>query len=316
MVFQKKPENIMVMCSVFETVKLVEPLRFIKRETGNVSRAYIVHYITDTNPNSGSIYREFFNEVVTQVEKELGDRDRINEVIVEVFEFEPLLRALLCILRKEVKNGNNVFVNISGGTSEYAAAAVLACMMAKNDIGPKDGSSVIPEIRPFSVRNEISGWTVPAWKLRELYYVDGRPVGQASAVQDPVDLPTFTLPTPDQQLLLGLEVLSGHLNRVPRKSTSDRSMVTALKEKGLEKLIKDDRTTNDVGQREIMNYRRNFKSKWNEKGWIIKDDGRISGLTEQGTLMLRLFRPDLTDYLLMEGMQNVDRPVYNFLLHS
>lgn len=301
-----------VICSVFETVKVVEPLRYIKKETGSVSRTYIVHYVTDTNPSSGNIYREFFDEVASQVERELGDRNLINEVIVEVFEFEPLLRALLCILRKEVMDGNNVFVNISGGTSEYAAAAVLACMMAKNDVRPKDGSSIIPEIRPFSVRTEVNGWTVPVNKLRELYYVDGRPVGQASAVQDPVDLPTFTLPTPDQRLLLGLEVLSAHLNKVPRKSTSDRSMVTALKENGLEKLLKDDKVTDDVGQREIMNYRRNFKAKWDEKGWIVKDDGRITGLTEQGALMLRLFRPDLTDHLRKRGTQ-VDHPVFDFL---
>jgi hypothetical protein len=126
--------KVVVSCVVFETYKIVQPIEHLK----GAGKVYLIHWISKRNPEGGSIYRDFYSRNVEMLSKVI-DPTSIIEVIAEVYDFKKMLATILSILREERARGNEVFINISSGTSEYAAAATIASMM-------------VPGVRPFSVR--------------------------------------------------------------------------------------------------------------------------------------------------------------------
>ncbi len=106
-----------------------------------------------------------------------------------VFRFGSMLRIVNDIIKQEKQEFGefvDIYVNISSGTSEFAAAAMCASMMNKGCIA-------------FSVA--VKDHTVPFDRFLEMYSVDGHPVGDALTVHDPRMIETFNFEPPDEDLV-------------------------------------------------------------------------------------------------------------------
>jgi hypothetical protein len=260
----KISSKVVVSCVVFETYKIVQPIEHLK----GAGKVYLIHWISKRNPEGGSIYRDFYSRNVEMLSKVI-DPTSIIEVIAEVYDFKKMLATILSILREERARGNEVFINISSGTSEYAAVATIASMM-------------VPGVRPFSVRTrewQISGEE----RIREIYYEDGVPVGQSRSVYDPEDLPIFHISMPEQRLVEGLRILDSKIKA--KKSTSYASVIGDLRRTGLWREDAGERVT----QSDKMYYLRNFLEPWIANGWVERTGKRGLAITDVGRHVAEIF---------------------------
>lgn len=253
--------RVVISCVTFETVKIVQPIRDLRAE-----RVYLLHWGMGSDKKS-SIYSEFYCEVVRQL-NELGLKDEdIVERKVEVFRFKKVLAELLAVMSHEMEMENDVYVNVSAGTSEFAAAATVASMMVKG-------------VKPFTVHTKeytISGED----RIRECYSIDGKLVGQSREVREPTELPTFHLSPPPEDLVVALRILRDRKKR--GQSTKYSAMIQSIKEAGAwtydaERLTKlkdkDTRHGERALQAEKMYYSRHYIDGWIRNGWVDEKEGR------------------------------------------
>ena len=193
-----------------------------------------------------------------------------------------MLRMVLDIIQKEhaeaLENGEEceVYVNISSGGSEYAAASAIASMM-------------VPGTIPFSVGTRE--YTVDAEGIRRNYFIEDKPVGLTKSTYDPKRLPSYSIQIPEEHLVRGLRILDQR--NMARESTTSGKMVAALKAAGLwyrDTEISDVNRKSTQRQTEAVYYQRDFIWKWLEEGWIQKDDltSRYI-LTNKGHIVLETF---------------------------
>lgn len=265
----KVSKKVVVACVVFDTWKVVAPIGYLQ----DAGKVYLIHWVSEKHPDRNTVYSDFFNQIVKMLSGKVG-AENILEVKAEVYDFKRMLATTLAILGDERSKGNEVFINISSGTSEYAAAATLAAMM-------------VPGVRPFTVKTDK--WMVSDDKLlRELYYDDGVPIGQSRSVRDPEDLPIFNIQIPDRCLVVGLRLLSSHIEE--KKSTSYSSMIREFKRAGI---WRDDDLEKKVDQSDKMYYLRNFMDHWLVNGWVVKVGKRQMALTDMGRHVIEMFYTDL-----------------------
>ncbi|OPX59371.1 MAG: hypothetical protein A4E29_01320 [Methanomassiliicoccales archaeon PtaB.Bin134] len=257
--------KVVVACVVFDTYKIVQPIEYLK----SAGKVYLIHWTSKRNPKGSSVYMDFYSRNVEMLSDVVGPSNII-EIRAEVYDFKKMLATILSILSEERSQGNEVFINISSGTSEYAAAATLASMM-------------VPGVRPFTVRTkewQISGEDL----LRKLYYQDGVPIGQSRSVYDPEDLPIFHIPMPDRHLVEGLRILDSRIKE--KKSSSYTSMIGDLRRAGL---WRNGNHEERVTQSDKMYYLRNFLEPWIASGWIEKAGKRSLFITEVGRHVAEMF---------------------------
>ncbi len=256
--------RVVVACVVFETCKIVQPIEYLR----GAGRVYLIHWISKRNPEGSSVYKDFYTRNVELLSEIVG-RSNIIEVTAEVYDFKKMLATILSILSKEKENGNEVFINISSGPSEFAAAATIASMM-------------VPGVRPFSVRTrewQISGDD----RIRELYYENGVPIGQSRSVYDPEDLPIFHIAMPNKRLVEGLRILDSKIEG--KKSTSYASVISELRRAGLWR----DGTETKVTQSDKMFYLRNYLDPWIANGWVERTGKRGLTITDAGRHVTEMF---------------------------
>lgn len=272
-----RKKRIMVACVTFETSKVVEPALYYE-----INKIHIVHYVRDPNSDSGRVYNSFFERVVELLNERSPLPVDVSEHIEKVSDFSAMLRTVLSIIQDEnsTEDGCEIYVNISSGSPEFAAAAAIASMM-------------VPGTIPFSVGTRE--YTVPVERIPDVYYVDGKPVGLTSATYEPRTLPSYVIEMPEEHLVRGLRILSER-NDVGDSVTSGK-MVAALKDAGLwyrdterdrEREIKSNQR-----QTEAVYYQRDFIAKWVRNGWAKKDErrGRYV-LTDEGRNIIRTFYID------------------------
>ena len=271
-----RKKRIMVACVTFETSKVVEPALYYE-----INKAHIIHYVKDPDSESGKIYDSFRRRVCERLESESPREVEIVEHNERVSDFSVMLRTVLSIIQMENsgEEGCEIYVNISSGSPEYAAAATVASMM-------------VPGTIPFSVNTKE--YTVSTDRIRDVYFVDDQPVGMTKTTYPPRTMPIYTINIPEEHLVRGLRIL-GHRNEAKLSVTSGR-MVEALKEAGLwyrdTESDDPDRKANQR-QTEAVYYQRDFISKWLKNGWIVKDDLRNRYvLTESGTTVIGTFYTD------------------------
>ncbi|MHC1709396.1 MAG: DUF6293 family protein [Methanomassiliicoccales archaeon] len=268
----KVSTKVVVACVVFETYKIVQPIQYLK----GAGKVYLIHWVSKRNPEGGSVYKDFFSRNVDMLGDIVGPSNII-EIAAEVYDFKKMLATILSILREERAEGNEVFINISSGPSEYAAAATIASMM-------------VPGVRPFSVRTrewQISGEE----RIRELYYEDGVPVGQSRSVYDPEDLPIFHIAMPEQRLVEGLRILDSKIKA--KKSTSYASVINDLRTVGLWREGPGPKVT----QGDKMYYLRNFLEPWIANGWVERVGKRGLTITDAGRHVAEMFYLPLPEKL-------------------
>ena len=256
-------ERVAVACVTFETVMVTKPIISM----GSVDRVYLVHYDKPDADGERQVYREFYEEVVhlLQVGMECGQIEHVN---VPVYNFQEVLGALLEVLTAERAEDNDVYINVSAGSTEFSAAAILAAMMVKG-------------VTPFTVSTKE--WTV---KDPEIYYREGRPVGLSMDVWPPRPLPYFHIERPPDDLVRGLKVLGER--KMKNHSTTYVSMIGALKDAGCWERGEVE-GVKDQTQSEKMYYARHYIEEWVARGWVGKDRrGRLE-LTDDGVTVTRVF---------------------------
>lgn len=262
-----KRDRVVIACVTFDVAKIVDPAIHYE-----ATRIHLVHF-------GQGLYREFFNEVCDRLSKELPKAE-IVEHEVEVYNFNKMLNTVLTVISTEKKRTEgmvDIYVNVSAGTSEYSAAALMASMMA-------DG------VMPFNV--PTSEFQVSEDRIKDVYYNDGRPIGMAKKVKDPVMISTYTVDRPDEKQVLGLAILNDHLTR--RSAVSAASVIPDLAEKGLIN-VSYVAGTNKPDQNTVMNYQRNFMDQWIKNGWVERTSRRTIRLTSNGRMVLDVF---LDSYLI------------------
>jgi hypothetical protein len=274
--------RVVICCVTFETVKVVNPIKDLRAE-----KVHILHWDGGDQAKKATVYADFYQEVVDQLHA-LGLEDAsIVEKRVKVYRFKDVLRSLISIMSEERRNGNDVYINVSAGTTEFAAAATLASMMVEG-------------VKPFTVHARaytISGEE----RIREVFSVDGKLVGQTKAVAEPVELPTFQIDLPPRDLVLALrEFRKRKENKQPTRYTA---LIKAIKdagawtyEPGQTGSVKDSdaRGGDRVVQAEKMYYSRHYIDGWIKNGWVDGRSGRGRELeiTESGRNVTDIFYLD------------------------
>lgn len=253
--------RVVITCVTFETVKVVKPIRELRAE-----RVYILHYDSGAK-NKPNVYSEFYHEVVRQLrEFGLGDEDII-ERNVKVFRFKDMMSELVAIMAREREDGNEVYVNVSAGSTEFAAASTVAAMMVKG-------------VKPFTVHSRK--YTVSGDEnVRRTYSIDGKLVGQCCVAAEPVELPTFHIDPPPRDLVIALREL--RKLKETKRPTKYSTMIQAIKdaeawtydpEKEAKFKAADPRRGEKIMQAEKMYYSRHYIDGWIRRGWVDGKAGR------------------------------------------
>jgi len=262
-----RKERVVISCVTFETFKIFDPVVYYA-----ATRVHLIHY-TDPSDERNRTYTEFYDQVRKMIKKSMP-KTEIVEHEATVFDFTIMLRTVLNILRAE--ENSDVFVNISAGTSEYTAAAVIASMMN-------------PETVPFTVSTKE--YSIPDEEIRKIYYSDGVPVGLTSATREPKALPHYRIDVPEEHLVTGLRMLE---EMSAEGLTSGTVIIDALKESGV--WYRKERSSESENERkryDAVCYQRDFVDKWKDKGWIEKDRKTKKYLaTETGKVVLDTFYVD------------------------
>lgn len=263
-------ENVaMIACVTFETAKVVEPLRFF-----GTRRIHIIHYVKDDRPEN-LIYREFYNEVCSQI-GEIGGVE-IVEHNVKVYDYQAMLSVIIHILNNE--SSELVRVNISSGTSEYSAAAMMA-------------ASMYPHAMAFTVGTRE--YTTKPEDLRRLYSNEGRLTGLTKTVYGPKPIETFSILSPDIEMVRCLKIVDTvNIGRLP---SSAPQMIKRLKAADIWSYTDEPGKRTPIGQRETMYYNRHYIKTLTEKGWIRKDTIKSRHIvTAEGKAVLNVFAHVLLD---------------------
>jgi len=270
-----KRKRIMISCVTFETIKITEPVKFY-----DINKIHLIHFVKDPESDKGMIYQEFYDQVCKIIKKESNGKVEIEEHADNVNQFLPMLKLVMKIIEKESRSDEpiDMYVNISAGTSEYTAAAVIASMMN-------------PEVIPFSVSTDL--YTVKNNKIRDLYYADGAPVGLTESINEPSIVPKYNISMPDRNLVLGLRILKELSDT--KNSVKGPEVIRILKEKGLWRMYskgakKDSRDSPEAEKSDSVHYHRDYVSKWLSNGWIEKNNfNKRYDLTQEGLWIVDTF---------------------------
>lgn len=296
-----KVDLVMVACVAKEVTMIVQPAIFYR-----VSRIHILNFVLRKNRDEAEvkrarIYEDVRDEVVSRL------REEGMEVVIHdtspTYMFSEMMREVFGILKEEKARKSTVFVNISGGTSEYAAAAAIASNMFDNT-----------QLFSVGVKNSVES----ADELRASITRSGRIVGTTEDVWDPFSIEGFKIEPPDPDLLEALSVFSA----VPIERRTNTRVVRELIERGIWKGLDEHSsrerrvegtslevydeakrrpTDSDLYHRrknsENVRYQKMFVDKWKAKGWIEQDSrygSRKYDLTEEGRMLLRIFRNEFS----------------------
>ncbi len=265
----------MVACVTFETSKVVEPALFYE-----INKIHIIHYVKDPASDAGRLYASFCDRVCERLKAESPRPIEIEMHNASVNDFSVMLRTVVSIIHAERKAEEDceIFVNVSSGSPDYSAASAIASMM-------------VPGTIPFSVNTKE--YTVSPDMIRDVYYVDGLPVGLTKSTYPPRTMPVYAISIPEEHLVRGLRIL--HERNSAKQSVTSGRMVQALKDAGLwyrDTEGNPDRKSNQR-QTEAVYYQRDFIAKWMKNGWIQKDElrGRYV-LTVDGQTVISTFYTD------------------------
>lgn len=268
-----KRARIMVSCVVTEVSAVVDPVKFYETD-----KVYLIHYIREKDNPRLAIYQEFYDEVVRRI-GEVRPTAEIVEVSEPVYYYHDMLRAVLGIYdrEKEATGGNmDLYVNLTTGRAEYAAAAMMASML-HNDIVA------------FTVRAEEKMLTPEEY--RKVFYDGDRPVGQYRTVKYPTRVQTFDPSILDGDYLDYLVAID-EVNEKTRKPLI-RDYIDKLESEGLWDYVPDQKKTKTPDeQKKRMQFNRCVTGPLIEKGFINPAKGTRGRfeLTDAGKAALRVLK--------------------------
>jgi hypothetical protein len=249
--------RIVISCVSFETVKVLDPIFYYKAD-----KAYLI-YSSDTEP-----YVDFYNEVSSKLNKK---RIPFEPVKIYYSDFDVVLKNVRRIIKKENEAGNHVYVNLGAGPQIYSSAAMIASMM----------EGAIPFYAP------TKDFTVDKQDIKDVFYIDDKPVGNTKTVDDPKEIPLFKIQPPDPDLVKALSIWKEVTEKIKIRPTKD--VILELYKNGmLDKIWEDDRELKQ-SQSALMRYRRKYLERFEGKKWIEKKDRGEYIITEEGKRILDVF---------------------------
>ena len=232
-----------ISCTTMETVRVSDPALFYEAD-----RLHII-YMAEKGPK-----KDYYESVVDEIENTINKKRDVKVIRHNstVYRFSVMLRLINDIIKHEKDEFGefvDIYVNLSSGTSEYAAAAMCACMM---------NAGVIP----FTVK--VTEHNIPLERFRELIGEDA-PFGDAKAVDKPKMVETFNLESPKEELISYLAFFASIENEPHTNTSIARMMAEAdvwrySSKDGKEK----------AKQASAMQFRRTVLEPLLEKGWVMK----------------------------------------------
>lgn len=270
-----KKDRVMICCLTTEVMKVVEPIKFY-----DVTRVYIISYPnSEEDDPSAEFYNSFLKEACRRIESDGKAEVRIK--YANILDYQEMLRTVIYITAEETNNHGDfvdIYVNISSGTPEYIAGAMLAAMQNEKLIA-------------FSVRTKSRSMSYG--EARAAYTVNGSLVGRSSEVYDPTMIMTFGSEMPDEKLVacLGILKVLNENHRYP----SFNEVIDVLKEENIwDYTPETKKTRTDDQQKERMYYRRNFIDRMVENGWIVEDHIKRNKyvLTKKGEAVITVYQKE------------------------
>ena len=253
-----------IACTTMETVRVSEPAVFYEAD-----RLHIIYMA-----EKGSEKEEYYSSVVDVIENAVS-KNRSVEVFRHnetVYRYNVMLHVVNEIIRKEKEEFGDfvdIYINISSGTPEYAAAAICASMMNQGTI-------------PFTVG--VKEHTIPFDKYREMTSVDGMPVGDAKAVYNPKMVETFKIEPPDEELVKYLQFFDS----LEGRPYTPRRIIALLEENGIWRFVSDKK--NPSKSAPTMAYNRNVRDPLIQNGWLKNGPSRNRWIvTPAGRAILDMF---------------------------
>ncbi len=194
---------------------------------------------------------------------------------VPLNDYKAVLRTLLTIIKGEDPDCSEFYVNISSGTPEYAAAAMLVSMQNRG-------------FTAFTVKTKE--YTQSPEEYRGSVFRDGRPQGVSSEVSEPVRVVTFDPSKQDADLITCLGIFS-ELRKVHARVMFEE-IIDRLKVEGVWTYVPDVRKRKtDVIQKNRVQFRRQFIDPMVRKGWIVEDEDykRIYHITAEGNAIIDVY---------------------------
>ena len=262
---------VLIACVTTETVMVSDPVRFYQPR-----EVHIFRYTRDPGTPKARLYDDHLREVRRQI----ADHSPLTEVyehaMEPVYDFRRMARSLEALylhLQKE-HPGCRVLANMSSGPSEFVAAVEFL-------------ASANPGVTKFKVSTRE--YALDEADFRDLYYVDGRPVGLSRSVSDPREVESVHIGKPDEVLVRSLRIYAHMLDN--RKEPMAIRMIASLKRHGLwayRPIENEGRASAE--NKERTNYYRRYVNMWKAMGWIDSEDHRKHHrLTEQGRAVIEMF---------------------------
>ena len=280
----KRIDRIVISCVTFDTVMITDPI-----EHYDATKAYLVHYSKKNDDEYNECFKrvleileEGFNTVVSDygmsefgydsgsIGAEIKKQKNLNVIDVnceKVYVFQDMLRVLFSIIRKEraISSKNPIYVNVSAGTSEFSAAALIASMMFEN-------------VEAFSVGTmEYTIVGMDPYRDRET----GKFIGISKAVYPPRPINGFKLSQPEKNFILALRLY----NEMGFPSAT--KMIRALKDEGLWN------SPNGDLPNEKMRYQRRYIDEWVKDGLIEKNGRGKYSLSPEGEFAINTYYTDV-----------------------
>ncbi len=280
----KRIDRIVISCVTFDTVMITDPI-----EHYDATKAYLVHYSKKDDDEYNECFKrvleileEGFNTVVSDygmsefrydsgsIGAEIKKQKNLNVIDVnceKVYVFQDMLRVLFSIIRKErsISSKNPIYVNVSAGTSEFSAAALIVSMMFEN-------------VEAFSVGTmEYTIVGLDPYKDRET----GKFIGISKAVHPPRAINGFKVSQPEKNFTLALRLYK------EMGFPSATKMIRALKDSGLWNSPDGDLPN------EKMRYQRRYIDEWLKDGLIEKNGRGKYSLSPEGEFAINTYYTDV-----------------------
>lgn len=163
-------------------------------------------------------------------------------------------------------NRPEIFINISAGTNEFAAAATMSSMLHDN-------------VQIFTVKDLETN--IDQELIERAVLRNGVPTGTAAKVSEPDVITVYPAEPPKKHLVLGLRIFNDRLEK--GESIAAKDMVSEYIKEGI--WLRDGTSPNDG-----VFFLRDFVDKWIENGWLQR--GQLKNrynLTDKGKMVLDTF---------------------------
>ena len=248
-----------ISCVEYDSVRVIGPIKAYS------PRIVILFSNQFEEDELSDIRKDFVNKVREEIDEEKIHVMSFSDDIHSFPACSKMIESAIFVIDSMMQRPD-IFINISAGTNEFAAAATMSAMMHDN-------------AHIFSVKDLETN--IDERIIKKTCYTKGVPTGTATKVTEPDVITVYPAEPPEEYLVLALRLLDDSMSK--GENLMAKNMIVRIKEMGL--WLRDGDSPNDN-----VFYLRDFVDKWIEKGWVTKGQMRNRyNITEMGRLVLDTF---------------------------